>query len=216
MNWRIWQWKTFHKDSVSGSPCEQPVQSNKYKNNLITYSTVSSTVALLISFASFYYTWWMETHSLDITIAEISGPVFLPQSPPVRMEISAVLQNKGNKTETVLSMDYKAAQLSWPKNPESRAGPFVLKAGEAVAVTLFFDIENGNRPDFDLLSYSNVILTIVVVNPNKESTKRDYSPIGEIGSTKHVEFKAGRVEFYSHTDWVIFKPTSEFVLAPLI
>jgi hypothetical protein len=108
----------------------------KTKKFNITYSGVTSTVAVVIALLSFYIANIREVHSLELGVVRSPGTY---SGANIDYTTDLILLNRGNRTETLLSV-----KLFFPYSPDSETGlyskaekgPFVLKPGDAVPVQL--------------------------------------------------------------------------------
>src|SRR5271156_3767920 len=116
----------------------------------VSYSSVTATVALVISALSAYYNLFYTNRSLSLAITPEPPTFYIESAAPgtpvgaldsSAFSYAAVLSNTGNHTECVLSVwifsQPEGAELG-PK-PDSTdiikaetSGPYILKAGEAV------------------------------------------------------------------------------------
>ena len=113
----------------------------------ITYASVTSTFALAISILTFYFSNLREVHSLQFTIANsassISVSTYLAQ-----VSTDLILVNKGNRTETILSVALVHPLDDKRYLEKTRRGPFVLKAGDALPVQLVDTITESDLKNF--------------------------------------------------------------------
>jgi hypothetical protein len=97
------------------------------------YPFVISTVALLISASSFYFTYFRVNHSLELAVVK-SGPS--DNETPCSFSVDTILLNKGNRTETFLSAELIFVGEDTVFFPASSKGPFVLKSGDALPLRI--------------------------------------------------------------------------------
>lgn len=116
----------------------KPTQSQK---NGITYATITSTIALIISCLSFYFTNIQEVHSLQCGVVRDYTESFNDDSLIYHSDL--ILLNKGNRTETLLSIEitYSSPEdssiiASFTSVRSASRGPYVLKSGDAMPVHL--------------------------------------------------------------------------------
>jgi len=116
--------------------------------NSITYSSVTSTIAILIAAISAYFANFYEHRALLLTIAP---------RPPSQMStftakwhdsltLSPIISNGGNHTEIIESV---SIAVTYPGPAQSRgnpAGPFVLRGGDAITVPVTFSFARMASP----------------------------------------------------------------------
>lgn len=103
----------------------------------LPYASVTSTFALLISCLTFYFSNLREVHSLQLSVVRTKF------QPKYSRKLSYVLTdlivlNRGNRTEAIISMNFSYPVVGRPdvRIVSSERGPYVLKAGDAIPVTL--------------------------------------------------------------------------------
>jgi len=119
------------------------------KPRWLTYSTVTSTVAFAVSIAGFYLTWLRESHTLEL---QVVGFVVSDR----RLETDVVLLNKGNRTETVLSIGMNLSSPSGMAGvdpPTAPQGPFTLKPGDVIPVKLVYQFSPKGREHHFAMSW---------------------------------------------------------------
>lgn len=97
----------------------------------LSYATITSTVAILISLSSFYFSWFYVNHSLKISIVSTDSTY------PYNFQTDLVAFNHGNKTETLLYLQlfYVSSDgLDRTFSEEYQKGPFVLKPGDVIPI----------------------------------------------------------------------------------
>jgi hypothetical protein len=120
------------------------VAEQKGKSRL-TYATVTSTIALLISCMSFYYSTFYEKHSLKIAPVTYG---YDPSHIPWDFHCNLIILNQGNQTETILSIvPTFGGQQATVRDVE--LGPFVLKPGDAVPLSISWAIDTDVIADLD-------------------------------------------------------------------
>lgn len=107
------------------------------KSSIVTYSTVTATLALLITVGSFYFTWIYESHSVRLAVVNTMpgiDPERTERELPIDLAVDFALSNLGNKTETVVFVQpvvlLEDGKTYWDGQ---KKGPYILKAGEALA-----------------------------------------------------------------------------------
>jgi hypothetical protein len=135
----------------TSAPSDQlglPVEKREKRFHL-TYAGVTSTIAIIIAFLSFYVANIREIHSLQVGVVRTSDRGVTKD---VDFTTDIILLNRGNRTETLLSIE-----LSYPfaDNPEGESGfikaekgPFVLKPGDAIPIQLTDKITKQNFENF--------------------------------------------------------------------
>jgi hypothetical protein len=170
-----------------------------------SYAVVTSTIALVISLASFYFTWFDVRHSLKIGIVSASAD---GTALPMKFSTDIILLNQGNKTESVLGLELRFGSIGngYMSNSRLMKGPFVLKAGDAVPVHIdwdlgkdtFEDVADWNGPDLEQTAIGDVILVAEAISPTGNQINRSvvlgwfsyYDPSEEVtfsltGGEKH-------------------------------
>lgn len=121
---------------------------SKDTRTFINYSSVTSTVAILLSLAALYFNFFREAHSLKVGVVDFDTS---DTTLPVSLSCNVILLNNGNKTETLLSLDLFLSTEPGGKGggvgPPEVKGPFVLKAGDVIPVRLKWD--NLNEETFE-------------------------------------------------------------------
>jgi hypothetical protein len=140
----------------------------------LDYAKIISTVALLVSLTSFYFTWFYERHSLRLGVPSTSLD---EDHYPVTLATNVVLLNGGNRAAVVLSLGLS------PESPDAGArqiateqGPFILKPGEALPVRtesriskVTVDMVQQERPaDPSRMSEIVIRLRVKSVSPSTE------------------------------------------------
>jgi membrane-associated protease RseP (regulator of RpoE activity) len=94
----------------------------------------------VISAGTLFFTFFYEQHVLKIAVVPVLSGAFagMTDSP---FSMSPVLINSGNRTETVLAVYLEVNQVS----VLPYKGPFVLKAGDALATTVDLDLKEVSR-----------------------------------------------------------------------
>lgn len=109
---------------------------SRWKFN-VPYASITSTFALFISCLTFYFSNLREVHSLQLSVVRTKfRPTHSRERPYVSTDL--IVLNRGNRTEAIMSMNFSYPLVGRPnvRIVSSIRGPYVLKAGDAIPVTL--------------------------------------------------------------------------------
>jgi hypothetical protein len=97
------------------------------------YPLVVSTIALLVSATSVYFTYFRVSHSLQLGVVKSETT---DNETPCDFRADLILLNRGNQTEVLLGAELRFVGGDTLMFTTSRKGPFVLKAGEALPLRI--------------------------------------------------------------------------------
>lgn len=154
------------------------------KKTKVTLPLVISTIALIISLLSFYFTHLRVNHSMMLAPANLT---LSSDKLPCNLTSDFVLLNYGNRTETLIRAELVYQGFGEWREPKSRKGPFVLKSGDAIPVQVqqeltdgkFFDSAN-KKGDKDFPVYEILVtLELSTLNPQGQEVVTSI-PLGRI------------------------------------
>jgi hypothetical protein len=162
------------KKSLSGNGTDPAPINVGEKGSVSTWlPIVISTLSLLVSLSTFYYTNWREKHSVQAVIAEID------YNTQAGIQVKLVVRNLGNRTE-VLS---KAQFIYGPTiaqsggTPSGEVGPSIVKPDEAVVLTFttsrpaLTELRDKSRLDPNNRLHVGVVFSIIDFRAGRASDK---------------------------------------------
>jgi hypothetical protein len=142
----------------------------------VSYAAIASTIALILSASTFYFTYFRVRHSLEIVAAP--QPSFSVIVDTFYVSADLVLLNDGNRTETVLraypeiSKRTHSASATYA-NLSLQQGPWVLKPGDAVPIHIEWPLTPHNLQipsRLELKSIKPVAVSVNIVVVNQDGT----------------------------------------------
>jgi hypothetical protein len=125
------------------------------------YSSVTSTLALIVSAVSAYYTLFYVNRSIKLVLNPFFNETFVEDG---FIAGSPVLYNDGNHTEVLVKAELTTRKDSCGTFGRSAVGPFIIKPGEAIALTLKLPL-----PEIKTYTKIDVYLALQVIRPDGSS-----------------------------------------------
>jgi len=188
----------------------------------ITYSSVTATIALLISGISAYYANFYQHRALLLAVSP-TPPYYAPGFDAHSIVLTPIISNSGNHTEVVISVSlaigHSVANSISSKPPMDvlstgvLAGPFILKSADAITVRVSFPLVETPPPPKE----QEVYIRVAALSPHDDIIAVDipvmhltlnnppYPEGSRMTYTEHISahYEAGLIRIFSY-------PTSEF------
>jgi hypothetical protein len=110
----------------------------------ISYASVTSTLALLLSAGTFYWNFFRVDRDLRLAFVTPRHAAAQTFQLGEKFDVPVILLNGGNRAETVLAIRcevYKVLNGVRTTNGGDMQGPFVLKPGDAIPVSLSLHLD---------------------------------------------------------------------------
>jgi len=170
----------------------------KPKRQWLSFSVITSLVALAISLWTFYFTYIHVEHALHLSVVRAGAD---DSELPVTFDTDILLLNPGNRVATLISLEVTfggADGGTWTYDPRLRKGPYVLKPGDALPVNvswkltkdMFENVADWSGPDLERKATGTVFLQLAAVSADGKELRR--------------KLRVGTFEYYEPSDELRF------------